>query len=164
MIELYLRVETGRAGELVGKYDEDGGYRLTVDEDGGIRFSLEAEEAVAELAEPGVLADGEWRHLIVEADRSQSVLRCYVDGSLVSTAPCKLPTGASLANPSDFRVGDGLHGAIDFLRVSRCTLADARTTIEELYAWQFDGPHLRDFTGRDPTGAGRDAGAIESNE
>jgi hypothetical protein len=29
-----------------------------------------------------------------------------------------------------------------------------------LYAWEFDGPQMRDFTGRKPTGA-RNAGAIE---
>ena len=40
-------------------------------------------------------------------------------------------------------------------------LADAKTTIDELYAWEFDGPHLRDFTGRTPHGK-RDAGAIEA--
>jgi len=45
--------------------------------------------------------------------------------------------------------------------VSRGTLADAQTSIEELYAWQFDGPQLRDFNGRNFTGARRDAGAIE---
>ena len=32
-------------------------------------------------------------------------------------------------------------------------------SIEELYAWEFDGPQLRDFTGRKPTGA-RNVGAI----
>ena len=52
-------------------------------------------------------------------------------------------------------------GAIDFLRICRGTLADASTTIEELYAWQFDGPSLRDFTGRKPADGKRDAGAIE---
>ena len=39
------------------------------------------------------------------------------------------------------------------------TLAEADTTIEELYAWEFAGPQLRDFTGRESVGA-RDAGAI----
>jgi hypothetical protein len=38
-------------------------------------------------------------------------------------------------------------------------LADANTTIEELYAWEFDGPQFRDFGGRKSSGA-RDAGAV----
>ena len=48
------------------------------------------------------------------------------------------------------------------MRIVLGTMVDAKMTIEELYAWQFDGPFLRDFAGRAPTGAGRDAGAIES--
>lgn len=52
-------------------------------------------------------------------------------------------------------------GAIDFLRVSRGTLADAKTMIDELYAWQFNGPFLRDFRGMSPEGK-RDAGALEA--
>ncbi len=36
-------------------------------------------------------------------------------------------------------------------------------TIEELYAWQFDGPALRDMRGAGLRGEGRDAGAIESH-
>ena len=54
-----------------------------------------------------------------------------------------------------------LDGTLDFLRIAHGTLGDADTTIDELYAWEFDGPFLRDFTGRQPTGRRRDAGAIE---
>ena len=62
-----------------------------------------------------------------------------------------MPTG-SLANSSDFLVGGGpaqpgFAGAFDFLRLSRGTLADAHTTIAELYAWQFKGPQHADFVG-----------------
>ena len=35
-----------------------------------------------------------------------------------------------------------------------------KTSIEELYAWEFDGPFLRDFTSSKPKGK-RDAGALE---
>jgi hypothetical protein len=71
----------------------------------------------------------------------------------------------SLSNTGDFYVGRSalgnyFAGALDFLRVSRGTLADARTTIGELYEWQFNGPFLRDFFGNDPVGQ-RDAGAME---
>jgi hypothetical protein len=53
-----------------------------------------------------------------------------------------------------------LDGAVDFLRIAQGTLSDADTTIEELYAWEFDGPQMRDFTGRKPSGP-RNAGALE---
>ena len=55
------------------------------------------------------------------------------------------------------------HGSIDFLRLSKGTLEDAETTIEELYEWQFNGPFLKDFFGNAPKGAGRDVGAIEQD-
>jgi hypothetical protein len=74
----------------------------------------------------------------------------------------------SLANEGDVYVGgtpEGryLDGAWDFLRIAQGTLSDAGNTIEELYAWEFDGPQMRDFTDRKPTGA-RNAGAIEFAE
>jgi hypothetical protein len=70
----------------------------------------------------------------------------------------------SLANEGDVYVsgtpeGRYLDGVLDFLRIAQGTLADADTTIEELHAWEFDGPQMRDFTGRKPTGP-RSAGAI----
>jgi hypothetical protein len=109
--------------------------------------------------------DGDWHHLIVEVDRAAGTAVFYVDGERAGAGSLALPPDVSLANGADFVVGKGLGGrffagAIDFLRVSRGTLADARTTIEELYTWEFDGPQLRDFTGRPPVGK-RDAGAIE---
>ena len=44
---------------------------------------------------------------------------------------------------------------------SEGTLADAETNIQELYDWEFNGPFLKDFAGHLPTGASRDAGAVE---
>jgi hypothetical protein len=69
----------------------------------------------------------------------------------------------SLSNRADFVVGDGLQGAIDFLRVCRSNLAESRTTIDELYTWQTAGPVTRDFCGNEPVGK-RDVGAIETLE
>ena len=57
-------------------------------------------------------------------------------------------------------MGEGFAGAIDFLRVCRSTLAESKTSIEELYAWEFDGPFLRDFANKAPADGKRDAGAI----
>jgi len=44
---------------------------------------------------------------------------------------------------------------------ARGTLADSKTTIEELYAWEFNGPFLYDFTGRPrpAEGVGRHEGS-----
>jgi hypothetical protein len=88
----------------------------------------------------------------------------YLNGVADARTEGALPD--SLANTAAFYVGgtpDGeyLSVTLDFLRVARGTLADARTTIEELYAWQFDGPFLRDFTGRPRDLEDGPAGAIE---
>jgi len=39
-------------------------------------------------------------------------------------------------------------GGITRIDIARGTLEDSKTSIEELYAWQFDGPFLKDFTGK----------------
>ena len=57
--------------------------------------------------------------------------------------------------------GHYLNGSIDFMRIARGTLADAKTTIDELYAWEFSGPFLQDFTGRMRPADGGAAGAID---
>jgi hypothetical protein len=162
LIELYFRADGD--GLLISKLHETG-YALQV-HDGRARFTVVGgEEARAELTSATPVADGQWHHLIAEADRDARTLALYVDGRLDHAGP---GIGASsLANQGDLHVGgtpegEHLSGAIDFLRVAHGTLADAHTCIAELYAWQFDGPALRDMRGSTPQGAGRDAGAIES--
>jgi len=91
-----------------------------------------------------------------------------VDGKKDASAD-GIDAAVSLANDGDVHVGGtpegrGFDGTLDFLRIALGTLADADTTIEELFAWEFDGPFLRDFAGRKPAGARRDAGAVESAE
>ncbi len=88
----------------------------------------------------------------------------YVDGKQDATGP-GLGADASLANGADLYVGGTPHGhnldgVIDFLRIARGTLADAKTTVEELHAWEFGGPFLEDFTGRKRPADGGEAGAI----
>jgi hypothetical protein len=76
-----------------------------------------------------------------------------------------LGADVSLANDADLYVagapnGRFLNGVIDFLRIARGTLADTITTIEELYAWEFNGPFLDDFTGHRRPARGC-AGAVD---
>jgi hypothetical protein len=89
----------------------------------------------------------------------------YVDGKKDAESMASLEADVSLDNPADFLVAkspgmEAFEGDIDFLRVCRGTLADARTTIQELYAWQTDGPAVRDLAGNKPRNR-RDAGAME---
>jgi hypothetical protein len=163
LVEVYFRTKPGHtAGPLVSHLGERG-YELLVDLFGGASLAVRADgpEAIATQAK---VNDGRWHHLIAEVDRTASVLRLYVDGKLDTEQRIEL-TG-SLASEADLLVGrsaKGRHfaGDIEFLRIALGTLADAKTTIQELHAWQFDGPFLRDFTGRRSPDGRRDAGAIE---
>jgi hypothetical protein len=100
-------------------------------------------------------------------DRTSSQLTLYLDGRKDATAP-GIDHSVSLANDGDLYFGATstarfFDGALDFLRLAHGTLADADTTIEELYSWEFDGPFLGDFTGRRPATNRRDAGAIANS-
>lgn len=162
LIEVYFRADGD--GLIIGKLQE-AGYGLML-RDGRAVFRVAGPGgASADVVSQARLADGKWHHLVAEADRQHRTLCLYIDGQLDSTGQ---GLGAvSLANEGDLYVGgspqgDYLSGAIEFLRIAHGTLADAHTSIEELYAWQFDGPAKRDMLGAAPQGKGRDAGAIET--
>ncbi|NRA36527.1 MAG: hypothetical protein HRU15_00160, partial [Planctomycetes bacterium] len=71
----------------------------------------------------------------------------------------------NLSNTADLFIGGSdkaacFKGQLEFMRICLGTLKDSRTTIDELYTWQFDGPANRDFVGNKIEGK-RDAGALE---
>ncbi|MCW8132807.1 MAG: LamG domain-containing protein [Planctomycetota bacterium] len=163
-VELYVKVEPGAQGILLRKMDDAAGYALTVDAAGLPVFAVKAGGTTTEAKGAAKLADGAWHHVFAEADRAAKRLTLYVDGKKAgeSAGP---GADVSLANGADLCLGGSAQGSclaatFEFARLSLGTLADARTTIEELYAWEFDGPFLRDFAGRAPEGK-RDAGALE---
>ncbi len=160
-IEIYFKTESTDC-VLVRKMSQTG-YELSIDNSGRFVISVKAPNDSARLKSQTRINDAKWHHVLVEADRSAKRLTIYIDGKL-DTSGTGIGT-VSLANNSDLLVcgtpgGRCMKGTVEFLRISLGTLADAKTTIEELYAWQFDGPFLRDFTGREPKGK-RDAGALE---
>ena len=163
LIEAHFKTAAGHTGGVLMEKMKGAGYSLTLSSGGQVSFHVKGEGGDAQLQSRTKVNDGRWHHAIVEADRQTRTLTLYVDGR--KDASGAGPDGTvSLANEGDVYVGgtpDGRHldGALDFLRIAQGTLADAETSIEELYAWEFDGPQLRDFTGRKPTDA-RDAGAV----
>ncbi len=167
LVETILKTSPRHTGGVIlGKFDGKTGYRLVVNGSGQAEFQLAAGDAKASVATGQPINDGKWHHVLAEIDRETGQLTIYLDGkkSNESTASVK----GSLSNGSDFIVGadhnekNFLQGAIDFMRVAQGTLKDAETSIEELFAWQFHGPHYRDFSGNEPKGK-RDAGALERN-
>jgi len=160
-IEAYFKTESSDC-VLVRKMNGTG-YELAIDASGKLVLAAKAPGDSAKLTSNTKINDGRWHHVLAEADRDAKRFTIYIDGKqdVSGTGIGK----TSIDNDADLFVcgtpnGQCLKGSIEFLRISLGTLADAKTTIEELYAWQFDGPFLRDFTGRRPNGK-RDAGALE---
>jgi len=167
LIEAYFQTAPGQKdAALIQKMDETG-YALRVNEAGGVTLSAQAAGAKVSLASHAAVNDGQWHHVIAEADRKSGAFAIYIDGKQDAGGP-GLGPDASLVNDADLYVGGtpqghNLDGAIDFLRLARGTLADSKTTIEELYAWEFHGPFLCDFTGRQRPADGGEAGAIDED-
>ena len=156
---------TGFPGGLVVRLSGPGdsrpapGYALYVDGRGRPAFRLQAGGASATAQGSASVCDGRERHYLAELDRDSRRLRLYVDGGLsAETAITEAMAEADATTWNTLRVGSNL--TLDFLRIALSSLAESKTDIDELRAWEFDGPFLRDFSGRAPSGR-RDAGAIE---
>ncbi len=164
LVECYFKAEPGAEGLLVGKMGQRG-WKLSVNEAGKVVFEVKADGRYARTVSEQAVADDEWHHLVAEADGADRVLNLYVDGEQAASASglsgdVRIENAAPLFAGGTPR-GDNLAATLEFLRVSRGSLADARTTIEELYEWEFNGPQFRDFTGHVPAEGRRDAGALE---
>ncbi|MCJ8331167.1 MAG: LamG domain-containing protein, partial [Lentisphaeria bacterium] len=159
LVEIYVKVTS--PGILVEKM-AGSGYSLTVNARGGISFRIKG-NGTAKLDSKAKVNDGKWHHIIAEADRKTKKLTLYIDGKKDKSG--KGIGGDSIANSGDLYIGGSpkgrcINGTVEFVRICQGTIKDARTSIGELYAWQFKGPHLRDFVGKKPDGK-RDAGALE---
>lgn len=167
LLEAYFRIEPGATEGVLVEKRSGAGYSLGVNRRGGVTLEISGGGGAASLASTVAINDGRWHHVIAECDRAARTLTLYVNGRKDTAGP-GLGAEQSLANSGDLYVGGTpsgrcLRGTMDFLRVCLGTLADAKTDIDELYAWQFDGPFLRDFAGRVPRGR-RDAGALEKTD
>jgi hypothetical protein len=165
LIEAYFKTVPGQKDATLIQKTADSGYALRVNEEGGVTLAAQAVGARASLASHGAVNDGRWHHVIAEADRKAGTFTIDIDGKQ-DVRGAGLGADVSLANDADLYVGGTPHGhnldgAIDFLRIARGTLADAKTTIDELYAWEFNGPFLDDFAGRKRPADGGEAGAID---
>ncbi|HYG75695.1 MAG TPA: LamG-like jellyroll fold domain-containing protein [Planctomycetota bacterium] len=163
LIEIVFKTAPGHGGSVLIEKMKESGYSLSLSSAGKLSFSVKGPGTAAAVESQTAVNDGQWHHAIVEADRKAKVLTVYIDGKKDASAS-GIDGTVSLANDGDLVVGGtatGRHldGAIDFLRIAHGTLADADTTIEELYTWEFNGPQFRDFRGK-PAPAARDAGAI----
>jgi hypothetical protein len=165
LLEAYLKTAPGHKGGTLIQKMRDSGFALSVNEAGGVTLAAQGAGARASLASRKLINEGHWHHVIAEADRKARTFTLYIDGKRDVRGP-GLGAETSLASDADLYVGgtpsgQNLDGSIDFLRIARGTFADAKTTIEELYAWEFDGPFLYDFTGHKRPPGGGTAGALD---
>ena len=174
LIEIVLKTRPGlAAGGIVSKCAGKG-YALEVAPNGGVKMSLHFGGRSGSRTSAARINDGNWHHVVAEVDRRKPQgINIYVDGKFSNAAwSGRMDSTTSLSNRADFVVGRTQRGAfgtverffagqLEFLRISRGVLADAETTIGELFDWEFNGPFLRDFTGRPKVGRCRDAGAVE---
>ena len=171
LIELVFRSEPGHTGGTLVAKRAERGYVLDIGPDGSARLTLDFGTATYTRSTSQTLNDGSWHHLVAQVTRQGSAgIQLFVDGQPADgPAAGKMQAAtASLSNTGDFLVGRSpgaettyFAGTLDFLRVARGTLTAAKTTITELYRWQFDGPFLKDLYGHPPSGAGRYVGAVE---
>ena len=165
LIEIFFKTAPGQKDATLIQKINESGWALELNADGGVTLMAKSADCTARLASHREVNDGQWHHVLAEADRKAGMFTIYIDGKRNVDGP-GLREGVSLANDADLYVGGTpqghcLNGSIDFLRLARGTLADSKTTVEELYAWEFNGPSLDDFTGhRRPTNGGY-AGAID---
>lgn len=167
LIEAVLRVDEQKQDATIARLmDETAGYSLGLDADGHPVMLLKQNGQTHTFRSEATLSPGVWHHLIAEVDRAKGNVTFYTNGSKGTAIQGAEPLNAeaSLLNQADFEVGTGFHGALEFLRVSRGTLEDAQTSIEELLAWQFNGPHMHDFAGQPVHGEARDVGALENTK
>jgi len=165
LIEAYFKTAPGQTDAALIQKMDSAGWSLGVNGAGGMTLMAKSGDAAASLASRSAVNDGRWHHVIAEADRKAGTFVIYLDGKQDADGP-GLGEDASLANDANLYVGGttqghNLDGAIDFMRIARGTLDDSKTTIDELYAWEFNGPFLYDFTGRVRPADGGEAGAID---
>ena len=173
IIEAYFRTLKGSTGRtLVSKYNGSGnGFILDISSGGQARMRIMTGGSdAANRSTATAVNDGNWHHLLAEVIRNSGTINLYLDGNLSNgTFTGSMPAaGTSLSNTAPFYVGrdnsgNYFAGTFDFLRVSKGSLADAETTYDELYTWEFNGPFLKDFAGNVPAGT-RDAGALENGK
>lgn len=165
LIEVVLR-SSGKGESVIVEKRKDAGYSLLRLPGGTVQFSMvDGGGKQASVTSRASIADGAWHHVLAECDRTAGTVTLFIDGKRDAQAPVE--GLGNLSNVGDLCVGGtaegrSLEGAIDFLRICQGSLADADTSIDELYAWEFAGPQLRDFCGKPVQGARRDAGAIEA--
>ena len=150
VVEMYVKIidDEQKPGPLV-KTDK---FALYADH-GCLRFQVGDKEVNMSYCRE----TSEWLHIFADYENIGGTfkVRIYLNGKQYnglfggySVNGNRGDTLVQLAPTQNLTLGGETEFEIEFLRIALSSLEESQTTIEELYAWQFDGPHLRDFTGK----------------
>jgi hypothetical protein len=105
LLETYFRtVPDSGGGVLLEKMDDAAGYSLMVNDHGGVAFAVKAGGEAVKLVSRSTVDDGQWHHVIAEADREARALTLYVDGRRDASGT-GVGGDVSLANGADLYAG-----------------------------------------------------------
>jgi hypothetical protein len=102
LIEAYFKTAPGQKDAVLIQKMADAGYALCVNEAGGVSLVTKSGGATASLASRCGVNDGQWHHVIAEADRRAGTFTIYLDGRQDAVVP--VSDGCLLANDADLRV------------------------------------------------------------
>ncbi len=80
LIELYFMTAPGQEGAVLIQKMADAGFNLTVNQEGGVTLHVKSGASSASLASRAAVNDGQWHHVIAEADRKSARFTIYIDG------------------------------------------------------------------------------------
>ena len=104
LIEAYFKTAAGQTDAVLIQKMDDAGYVLGVNKEGGVTLATTSGGATSWLDSRSAVNDGQWHHVIAEADRKAGTFTIYLDGKRDAGGP-GLGADASLANDADLYVG-----------------------------------------------------------
>ena len=80
LIEAYFKTAPAQQDATLIQKMDDAGYALSVNKSGGVTLTAQASGGAKSLDSVGIVNDGQWHHVIVEADRKAETFTIYIDG------------------------------------------------------------------------------------
>lgn len=153
---IYFPADTGSysvGGIILGNYDSEGGFSISVESMGNIRVALVGGGSMlAKTFSEVNVYTGKWVHVAVVIDRAASELRLYIDGELVGSVSKEIP---EFNMDKNLVIGNDNNKALRKIfsgRIKNCAIySDVRSAetikndmqsislVNAVAAWNFDG-------------------------
>jgi hypothetical protein len=147
LVEMVINVpKLSPQSTILHKRVKNKGYEIYIDSQGFINASLH-NNSLCSRTSAIAINDDVWHHVVVEVIRNKKEgINLYIDGALSNASwdGVMIPH-INFENKGDFIVGRSVKknnyfkGFIDYLRISKGSLEDSETTIDQLYKWEILG-------------------------